>query len=765
MVGSTILAVVALAGSPGRDSVYGAVHDAVSGARVSGVRVEAEAAEPVTVSSQEGTYSVPAGSAGEQQLRFSRDGYEDLLLTVSIPPGASIRVDVELDPRPLPLPSLEVAGKRAEGRFTLPDRDSFEIGLRRLVTDSLPFDPLVVGDDPFLAGGTGPESGAQSGLPSSIHIRGGSSDQNLVLLEGLPVYGTTHLGGAASLFDPEAVASVDLHSAVPPAHLGGRLSSTINVHLRPAPSGFGFRGAADPTSVRQTMAGSVAGGAGTILLSGRQSYRGVFAHDGDNSRTNDFHDLLGRGSLRLERDDIALYLLQSSDHLAFPTAGNPATGNNIDQPTNEIHHRFSWASTTGGAVWTHSGRPGTTLTTRLWRASSQAQIHWAVNEGPAQVESGLEDVGFSSDLVSGSRSKQHRVGVAVQRVSSLYEISPIGVTAGGAVPAPVRLQSAPTILSAFAQEQRSIGRRLTLSTGLRASAVNAANLLLEPRLSLRYRLSGGVTLSAGAARIHQFLQSMRNEESLLDRAFGPDLPITVGVGGLPPARADQISAAVETRLSPALTLSLDGYLRHFTGLLVTPATTASPFSPGMPPIGSGRAGGLTLDGRYRSGPLEVRANFGLARSTRSTGSLEYSPGALRSRWLAVGVIRRLGDLTSVRLASTLASGGATSILGGPIEWQSPGGWAGSGEIAGSPDQILGPLNAARLPTYLRTDLGLTRNWRITAGEDGLLTTTLTITNLFDRQNPLGYVAATGSPTPRTLLFSPRSLSMQVGWHF
>jgi hypothetical protein len=125
----------------------------------------------------------------------------------------------------------------------------------------------------------------------------------------------------------------------------------------------------------------------------------------------------------------------------------------------------------------------------------------------------------------------------------------------------------------------------------------------------------------------------------------------------------------------------------------------------------------------------------------------------------------MGELASVRLASTLASGGATSVVDRNIEWQSPGGWAGSGEIAGSPDQIFGQLNAARLPTYFRTDLGLSRTWRIAGARDALLTTTLTVTNLFNRRNPLGYVVATGSETPRALLFSRRSLGMQVGWHF
>lgn len=767
MVGSTILAVVALLGSPGRDSVYGAVHDAISGARLSGVRVEADAAETGTMSNEHGTYSIPADSAGPQRLRFSRTGYDELVLSVSIPPGASLRVDVELEPLPLPLPALEVAAKSTgdmAAGFTLPDRDSFEIGFRRLATDSLPFDPLVVGDDALLAGGTGPESGAQSGLPSSLHIRGGSSDQNLVLLEGLPVYGLTHLGGAASLFGPEAVASIDLHSAVPPANLGGRLSSAINVNLRrPHPGGFQFSGAVDPTALRQTVAGPFVAGAGTILLSGRRSYRGVFAQDGDNWLANDFHDLLARGSLKLGKDEVALYLLGSGDHLSFPASVDTATGNNVDQQVDDLHHRFGWASVTAGGVWTHSSRAGSTLTTRLWRASSDVDVHWPSRDAPAQVRSELEDVGLSSELRSGNDSRQHRIGIALQRTRAVYQVSPMAPPGGGPAVAPLRLQSAPTIVSVFAEERRIFGQRWSVSAGLRANSLNAASLTVEPRLSLRYRLSNGVTLSAGAARVHQFVQSMRNEESLLDRAFGADLPITVGAAGLPTARSDQISAALETRLG-STTLSLDGYVRRFTGLLLSPAAGAAPFASAMPPFGSGHAQGIALDSRYRSGPLELRANFGLAAAERSTGTLEFSPGALRSRWLAVGVVRRLGRLASVRLASTVASGSLTSVVGDPMEWQSPRGLTG-GEIAGSPARIEGPLNGARLPSYFRTDLGLVRRWPVAVGRNGLLTTTLTLTNLFNRRNPLGYVAATDSQPRRALLFSGRALTLQVGWRF
>ncbi len=119
----------------------------------------------------------------------------------------------------------------------------------------------------------------------------------------------------------------------------------------------------------------------------------------------------------------------------------------------------------------------------------------------------------------------------------------------------------------------------------------------------------------------------------------------------------------------------------------------------------------------------------------------------------------------MRLASTLASGGTTSLIGGPLEWQSPGGLGAAGEIAGSPDRILGELNGVRLPTYFRTDLGVMRQWPVAVGRNGLLTTTIAVTNLFNRRNPLAYVAATDSQPRRALLFPTRSLTFQVGWRF
>jgi len=758
MWSGALLAALTLLAPIRRDSIFGSVRDAVSGAPLAGVRVVAGGG-PATISSVAGEYSIAISSVGTHWLTFRRLGYDPLVLSVTLRPGTSLQIDAELEPQPLPLPPLVVAGNAdtSAGRAESLSRDSSEIGFRHLATNALARDPLVLGDDPLVAAAAAPDASGQAGFPTSLHVHGGASDQNLILVDGLPVYGAMHIAGAASLFNPDAVEGVDLHSAVPPASYGGRLSSTVNLHLSPPTAEhLRFRGGWDQSTVRQLVEGSLAGGAGSFLLSGRRSYRSVFAQPGDGSWGNSFHDLLARVTLALPGDHLALYFLHGGDGLDFPSTADGSLPNNL-RPSEDRGNQFDWSSQTAGAVWTRSRSAGATLSTRLWSASSRAAIDWAADTNLTQVRSELREIGFSSELTMVKRSSRRRIGFSLQRTDVDYVVT---------TAAPLRLHSAPVLLGAFVEERRSLGKRWIASAGIRANSVNGASLMLEPRLWVRYRLSPRVSLSFGAARLHQYVQSMRNEESLLDRAFGADLPVTVGAGGLRPALSEQLFGELQARPSPAVTLTLSGYSRHFAGLLIPPAAGAAPFASAVPQAGSGHAEGMELDGRYQGPVLEVRANLGTAGTQRSVGLMEFSPTALRSAWLEFGMVRPIGGLASIRLTNTLATGAPASVLRGDLDWQPPSGWPASGELSGSPEETLGPLNAMRLPLYARTDLGLMRQWPVDfPGRTGVLTTSLTVTNLFNRRNVLGYFTAADLNSRRALLFPLRSFALQLGWRF
>lgn len=79
----------------------------------------------------------------------------------------------------------------------------------------------------FLPGIAGGAEGS-----SGLHIRGGSPDQNLVLMDDVPLYYANHLGGFLSVFNADAIQSVQVYKGTPPARFGGRLSGVTDVRLR-----------------------------------------------------------------------------------------------------------------------------------------------------------------------------------------------------------------------------------------------------------------------------------------------------------------------------------------------------------------------------------------------------------------------------------------------------------------------------------------------------------------------------------------------------
>jgi hypothetical protein len=746
--GSALL--IALAFLSPRDSVYGVVRDGVTGVPLAGVEVS-QASGPTDLTGAEGQYSLAASSTGPLSINFQRHGYQPLRVEVRVAPGSSLRVDLALDPLPVPLPALEVASRTpASTRVRPASAGWLNIGAYDLRPGGSWSNPLLEADDPILAAASVTGAGS-SGFPTAQHVHGGGADQNLLLLDGLPVFGGTHVGGVAGVINPDVIAGVRLDAGVAPAEYGGRLSSVMDVQLRePASHVVEWSGTADAREVRQSL-GIPLGDRSSLLLSGTRNYRGVFAQDGYGLEQNGFYDLLLRGSLELKHDPVRVYLLRYADRLTFPAAAVPPTDGEQDiaGPANQ----FRWTGQTAGAVWTHLAGNGR-VTTRLWRATAGAGLDW-LGGGISRVASNLSETGVSSDLFAGDGGSSYQIGMSVQRTSAGYVVSSDSGFA---------LEASPLLLAAFAESRRSRGRWL-VSAGLRANSIDGGTPAIEPRLSVRYRFSPAGTLSLGAARNHQYLQSMRNEESLLDHLVGAEFPVANG-GNAPAARSDQLMGELGIRATPALSLTLSGYGRRFTALLAPPLAGAGPVALTAPPRVDGYAAGAELLVSYRVRGTALALDLGMAESDRQRGRLEFDPTSSRARWLSIGASRTLHGGVLLRLRSSIASGAPTSVFQGSLEWQSPAGFGASGEVSGSPDRIFGSVDGAFLPTYRRTDLGVMRAWTVAFGRrPGMLTTSATITNLFNDHNILGYIVAAPGGVRRSVAFPSRALTAQVSWGF
>ncbi len=112
---------------------------------------------------------------------------------------------------------------------------------------------------------------------SGLFVRGGSSDQNLFLLDGAPLYNPSHLLGLFSTFNADAVKNVQLYKGSFPTRFGGRLSSVLDVQMREGDrKTFRLSGGIGLIAARLLAEGPLAKNNGSFLISGRSSYAHPF---------------------------------------------------------------------------------------------------------------------------------------------------------------------------------------------------------------------------------------------------------------------------------------------------------------------------------------------------------------------------------------------------------------------------------------------------------------------------------------------------------
>ena len=158
---------------------------------------------------------------------------------------------------------------------------------------------------------------------TGLFVRGGSADQNLVQLDGAPVYNPSHFFGFFSVFNPDALDQVELYKGNMPASYGGRLSSLIDVSLREGNyDQIHGEGGIGTISSRFTIDGPLFSEKSSFVFSARRTYADVFlklANDPDlrDNRLN-FYDLSGKLAFKIsDKDKITFSTYQGRDFLGI----------------------------------------------------------------------------------------------------------------------------------------------------------------------------------------------------------------------------------------------------------------------------------------------------------------------------------------------------------------------------------------------------------------------------------------------------------------
>ena len=743
-------------------AVHGVIRSDATGSGIAGATI-ALAGDTIDARSDSvGQYALDDIAPGERRLRFIAPGYDTLVVDVLLVPDAALRLDVALTRTAATLPAVRVVAS-AWSAATDTGR-ARSAGAWRLSRSDLERTPATDDVDPFLMLATAPQAQVRVESQAAVHVRGGSADQNLFLLDGAPVYSPLHGAQVMSAFSPDIVDALELHGGAPSARYGGRLSSVIDVRTSAAiPSAFAARGAIGANAVRSAIVVPLVASHLGLTLSGRHSVGGLL-RDGpaESALPGAWSDLFGKLALRIGGADITVSSFIADNGLGFPSTVTNEQSESA--PPLQRRNAFEWTTATQAASWRQPLGTGISLETRLWRARFDALAVWGSNRDPLVLGNRLQNAGGTSVLSVQRGGGVFTTGVQVDRFAASYDAIASRANGTDSTASPLHLVSSPTITSAFAEHAWRVGGAWTFDAGLRGTIVTGVAPRLEPRASVTFRPGSRVAISAGYARMHQYSQSLRNEESVLGTILAPDLLVAVGAGGVPIASSDELAASTAISFGDHTRLDLDWYARALHGLVLVAPVTGAPFATSAFTIGGGHAWGGSATLERRLDRLTLQGSWSLGRVTRRVDGARYRPAFAPGQSASVAAAYLVGAHTRLRSAIWASSGRLTTPLGDAVGWDTRDPFTGARELSGTPDHTAGPIGGSRLPSYIRLDAGVRqviplRRLGIT------LTAFADVNNALGRENVTTYVAPGSASPRRSLVMLPPSAVLGLEWKY
>ena len=486
--------------------------------------------------------------------------------------------------------------------------------------------------------------GVQSGSDgsASLYVRGSSPDQNLLLLDGVPVYNATHLFGFFSVFNADAVNRVEFFKGSFPARYGGRLASVVDIQLkegnREKLQGTGSIGF---LSTRLTLEGPVVNDKTSFLVSGRYGHPGpitrlIKALGSADRLVYSFYDLTAKLNHAFsQQDQVYLSAYLGRDRLSSEYQYTGATIFD-GQRAETARDKFRWGNLTTAFRWNHvfSRRLFSNLTLTYsryrFRLSETAIISTqsagnssTTNRTDKQRRSEIYDRAAKLDFNYFPSPGHHlRFGGSLihhtfqpNTIDLLYQTNEqtlVDTTYGAQ-------NIRGTEGDVYVEDEITVGSALTAHVGVRLTGfwVDGATYVRgQPRLSLQYQPSSATTWQASYSRMAQFVHLLANPT--INLPTDQWLPTT---RRLPPESAYQWTLGYQRTINPTYSLQAEAYYKDLRNIVEYKQGGFELYEEVLDwenqiASGRGRAYGLELLAQRTTGRLTGWLGYTLSRSER-----------------------------------------------------------------------------------------------------------------------------------------------------
>ena len=681
-------------------------------------------------SNVEGTFSVRI-SPGAKTFLVSYAGFETLATTHRIRHDSSLHFVLTTKIRELDEVLIE------ENRFSNADIfHSTASGTQTLTPNDFTHLPALMGESDILQavqllpGSAGGVEGT-----ADVFVRGGSADQNLVLLDGAPIYNPSHLLGFLSVFNPDVLEKVDVIHGGFPAAFGGRLSSVLDVstlsHIAERTSVSANIGLiASAFKLEQPITKDRLG----FWVAGRSSYVDKISQVVPMREfPYSFHELNGKIIFHPStKDEVEVGHYSAGDFLdVLRDADGDGRGMKTTYHANNSVETFRWRHTTP-----HRWKSDLSMfhTRFAYRTRNAFKEEYAVSG-----HSDIEDFGAKLSVQKDSIWKGATLSSGFEWMR--HQISPKVVNPKGSATDLVGPLSRDTKIvqefAAYVQQEWDLSPKLKLSGGIRASmAVTDARKYLfpEPRVSLRYAVAKDQALKFSYSRMVQYLHRISN--SAISTPIDVWLPVTDTIG---PQTGRQFALGWQHFMAPSkIFLSVEGFHKAMDGLLAYREGTNFLFKSDFQSMlvrGSGKSYGLEFLVRKEAGKFTGWISYSLSWSWRRYDALNHGEW-FRARYDrrhngAIVAQHHLGSRWIASLVWEYISGARFTPVVGQYLAQAPGG--DGMELV--PE--FASVNSVKLSDAHRLDLsfkyfskpGNVFRWNVFAG----------IYNAYNRATPFGIV--------------------------
>jgi len=338
-----VLLAIGAAGAEAQDSgtLTGRIVDGDGSVEAAGVRLLDGSDIIAEVGSDvDGRFTFTGISAGQYTLAVSRIGLADFTRLVTIVADSTTTVEVRMRPAAVALSGIAVQGRASRERQLF--EETAGVTVRELTSEDIRLVPGLSEADPIRAIEVLPGVVSTSDFTSAFNVRGGSADQNLILLDGIPIFSPFHLGGVFSVFNPDMVGRAELRSGGFGAEYGGRVSSVLRIESDLGDGDFGVDAGVSLLSSRATVRDGFADGRGRWRVSARRSYLDVvLAPIADIPYS--LQDLQGVFEWRTgDRSRLRISGYTGADVVDFST---------VDEETFPLRIDWDWGNDLIGASW------------------------------------------------------------------------------------------------------------------------------------------------------------------------------------------------------------------------------------------------------------------------------------------------------------------------------------------------------------------------------------------------------------------------------